>query len=109
MNVKTLSEVCNMLNITRRTIQGYEEYELLKPAGKNERGWLLYDDECIERIQLIKFYQKIGLERSEIADLLEAPQQVQIEILRRQHCKIHEEIDEKIELARKISKLIDTL
>lgn len=70
MSIRTLREVCEVLDISRRTIQGYEELGLLVPSGKNERGWLLYDEACQERIKLLRFYQNAGFRVKEIKLLL---------------------------------------
>ena len=70
MSIRTLREVCEVLGISRRTIQGYEELGLLVPSGKNERGWLLYDEACQERIKLLRFYQNAGFQGKEIIVLL---------------------------------------
>lgn len=37
---KTLREVCAALQISRRTIQGYEKAGLVSPSGKNKYGYL---------------------------------------------------------------------
>ena len=47
MSVMTLSETCKELRVSRRTIQGYEQMRLLQPSGKNDRGWLLYDENIL--------------------------------------------------------------
>ena len=49
MQQKTLREVCNMVGVTRRAIQGYEKIGFVASAGKNKYGYLLYDEEAIEK------------------------------------------------------------
>lgn len=107
MSEMTLSEVCKELSVSRRTIQGYEQVGLLQPSGRNNRGWLLYDMECRERIKLIIFYQKIGLKRKEIRYLQEASPEIRRNILKRQRERIQKDVSEKNELVRAISELID--
>lgn len=51
MKDKTLHEVCETFGVTRRAVQGYEKARLVAASGKNERGYLLYDKKCQERIQ----------------------------------------------------------
>ena len=48
---KTLSEVCSVLEVSRRAVQGYESAGLVKAAGKNKYGYLLYDEEAQQRIK----------------------------------------------------------
>lgn len=69
---QTLRQICDQLKISRRTVQGYEKMELVSPSGKNKYGYLLYGEMERERIQLIRFYQKIGFRLREIKELMEA-------------------------------------
>lgn len=108
MSVMTLREVCKELSVSRRTIQGYEKMGLLQPSGRNDRGWLLYDGECRERIRLIMFYQEIGLQRKEIRYIQTATSEVRKDILCRQKEKIQREMKEKEDLIRIINELIET-
>ncbi len=62
----TLKELCDYTRVTRRTIQGYEEKGLLESVGKNKMGHLLYEDDSIEQVNLIRFYQSIGFSLKEI-------------------------------------------
>ena len=43
---KTLSEVCSVLEVSRRAVQGYENAGLVSATGKNKYGHLLYDEEA---------------------------------------------------------------
>ena len=72
MGNKTLHEVCDELGVTRRAIQGYEKAGLVLASGRNERGYLLYDEMCQERIRQIKLYQQLGFKIKEIKNLLES-------------------------------------
>lgn len=74
---KKLREVCEELNISRRTVQGYEKMGLVKATGRNKYGHLLYDERGIEKIRLVRFYQSIGFPLKEILQLMDAPVAVQ--------------------------------
>lgn len=78
---KTLREVCELLNVSRRRVQGYEKAKLVKSSGKNKYGHLLYDDKSMERISEVKMLQQFGFRIKEIQDLLEAPKEVVLEKL----------------------------
>lgn len=56
MVVMTLREVCNMVGVTRRAVQCYEQEELVSSTGKNKFGYLLYDEEAVMRIKEVKMY-----------------------------------------------------
>ncbi len=81
MQKKMLREVCNMVGVTRRAIQGYEKIGLVASAGKNKYGYLLYDEEAIEKIRAIKQYQEFGFKVKEIKELLEASEEVYVEMM----------------------------
>lgn len=70
---KTLKEVCELLNVTRRIVQGYEKKGLVHTDYKDKYGHLLYDEETVKRIALIRFYQKMGFELKEIVNFIELP------------------------------------
>ena len=89
MGKLTLREVCSVVNVSRRAVQGYEKAGLVSATGRNERGYLLYDEEARERIKKIKLFQDIGFSVREIVVLIDEPDeelkvvlQKQLEILR---------------------------
>ena len=63
--VWTLRQVCRITGVTIRSIQGYEKAGLVHPIGHNERGYLLYNAEGIQRIQKIIIEEEI-LEKKRI-------------------------------------------
>ena len=107
MSIRTLREVCEVLGISRRTIQGYEELGLLVPSGKNERGWLLYDEACQERIKLLRFYQNAGFHGKEIIVLLAAGEAEQKLMLRKKRDRLRDEVREKERLIEEISRMVE--
>lgn len=107
MSIRTLREVCEVLHISRRTIQGYEELGLLIPSGKNDRGWLLYDESCLERIKLLKFYQTAGFKGKEIKVLLAVGEEERREMLRGRREKLKDEVREKERVIREISRMVE--
>jgi len=107
MSIRTLREVCEVLKISRRTIQGYEELGLLVPSGKNERGWLLYDEACQERIKLLRFYQNAGFQGKEIIVLLAAEETERKRMLRTMRERLRDEVQEKERLIEEISRMVE--
>lgn len=109
MRIRTLSEVVKELGVSRRKIQGYEEMGLLRPFARNERGWLLYDDSCVEQIKRLSFYQEIGLSRQEILIFQKASGDERKKILKRQQVILQKKIKQNHEMCRKISELLDEM
>lgn len=77
----TLREVCNMVGVSRRAVQGYEEVGLIAASGKNKYGYLLYGDVAVEKIRCIKQYQEFGFTVKEISILMAATDDVYVKML----------------------------
>lgn len=107
MNTMTLREVCNTFDVSRRAVQGYEKAGLITPSGKNERGYLLYDEKAQKRIQQIRLFQQIGFSLKEIGEIIDADDSLRNRALERQLDKLREE-EKNIEvLIQKIYRLIN--
>ena len=106
MQKKTLREVCNMVGVTRRAVQGYEKIGLVDSSGKNKYGYLLYDEEAIEKIRTIKQYQEFGFKVKEIKELLEVPEEVYVETM---NAKLVVMKQKFIELEANISRMEELL
>lgn len=68
----TLREICELTGVSRRAIQGYEKGGLVFPIGRNKRGYLLYDENAMEKIKKIKLFQEMGFSIKEIQVLEQA-------------------------------------
>ena len=91
MKYMTLREVCNDFGVSSRAVQGYEKANLVSASGKNERGYLLYDEDSQERIKRIKLFQQMGFTIKEIKELIDAPNGVLKFRLERQAKKLERE------------------
>lgn len=76
MDELTLREVCKVVNVSRRAIQGYEKAGLVSATNKNERGYLLYDENARERIKKVKLFQDMGFSVREIKKIIDGPDEV---------------------------------
>lgn len=106
MKDKTLREVCEAYGVSRRAVQGYEKAGLVAASGRNERGHLLYDEKCQERIQQIKLYQQLGFKVREIKELFHASDSDLKEALEIQVVRLSDEKREKEILIEKAYALI---
>lgn len=104
-----LHQVCAELNISRRTIQGYEKEGLVSPSGKNKYGHLLYGEAERERIRLIRFYQQVGFPLKEIKALMEAPVPIRKAALERKEGELESECLRLQELIRQVKEYIAVL
>ena len=109
MNCLTLREICETLEVSRRTIQGYEKAGLVAATGRNKYGHLLYDDTAKLRIAQIKFYQQLGFTIKEITVIIDAPNVVLKSALEQQVQKLRKEKTEIDELIEKANQMIARL
>ena len=94
--MKKLSEVCKLVGVTRRTLQEYNKIGLLSPSHITEGGYWLYNDDAIEKLELIQIFVEAGYERRIIKDILEAPD-----------FDLYDELDKVIELLQEKHKKIE--
>lgn len=91
---KTLREVCGDLGVSRRAVQGYEKAGLISASGKNERGYLLYNEAIQERIRQIKLFQQMGFTLKEIKGIIDASNDILKSALEKQVEKLKEQRDD---------------
>ena len=104
-----LHQVCAELNISRRTIQGYEKEGLVSPSGKNKYWHLLYGEAERDRIRLVRFYQQVGFSLKEIKALMEAPVPIRKAALERKEGELESECLRLQELIRQVKEYIAVL
>ncbi len=76
MEQRSLKELCELVQVSRRSIQRYEKAGLMKPTDRNKYGYLLYDEAAVVRAGKIKFLQDIGFKVKEIKVLIDAPKNI---------------------------------
>ena len=70
--LRRIGDAAEATGLTQRTIRYYEELGLLKPAAHLSGGNRRYDDEDLERLQLIKRLREVvGLSLADIHTFLE--------------------------------------
>ena len=106
---RTLREVCNILNLSRRAIQGYEKIGLIKPSARNKYGHLLYDENTVNQIAGIQYCQKLGLELKEIVALTTGEQQDVCKTLKEHLTELKNKKSEQEYLISKTEEIIETL
>ncbi len=99
MKEYTLRELCEECDVTRRGVQWYEKYGLIKSCGKNKQGYLLYDEEAVAKGKMIRALQNYCFSVSEIAEYFAFGNERQYEmlsekakVLRRVEEQVHQDI-----------------
>lgn len=106
MEEKTLKEVCELVGVTRRAIQGYEDAGLVVSTGRNKYGHLLYDESAVEKIKEIKLYQDFGFSIKEIQVLQEVSKEKYLGMLEYRLALMQLEISKLKENISKVEQLI---
>lgn len=70
--LKTINEVCKMLNMTSRTIRYYEQFGLIKTVRDSNTDPRRLDEENIERLRKIRFLRKLGLSLGEVTQIIDS-------------------------------------
>ena len=108
-NGMTLREVCRTCHVSRRAVQGYEKHGMVRPTGRSERGYLLYDAAAQQRIRQIKRYQEFGFQVKEIRELLQASPSILKEKLLARRQRLLESHQRLAETIQSITELIHTM
>lgn len=82
--MKTVSEVEKITGVSVRTLRYYDRIGLLKPSAVSGAGYRLYDDDALERLQLILLYRELQFPLKEIQRILGSAACDRTKILRRQ-------------------------
>lgn len=90
----TVKEVSELTGVSVRTLHHYDEIGLLKPSGKSEGGYRLYDEDALERLQQILLFRSLEFPLKEIKRILDSPdfdpkkaleQQIEMLELKKEH------------------------
>lgn len=106
MSLKTL---CDLVGVSRRSIQSYEKVGLMTSTSKNKYGHLLYDENALHRARMIKFMQKLGFKLREIKEIIDAPSDVIKEALKRRIKELEIEVSEIEQIIREANEYIKGL
>ena len=80
----TVGEVARLSGVTVRTLHHYDAIGLLRPSGRDAKGYRCYDDDNLDRLQRILFYRELELPLDQIQALLGGGADT-LDHLRRQH------------------------
>lgn len=72
--MKTVTKVADIVGLTVRMIQEYEKYGVaIKPTERNKYGYLMYNDDAIDRLWQIRFYRELGYDKKTIKAVFDDP------------------------------------
>ena len=108
-DLTTLKEVCKETGVTRKIVQTYENYGLVKATTKNKYGYLLYDDAAVKKIKMIRLYQRFGYRLSEFEKLEYMTVDEQVMILKEKINNMYDNQSETAELIEMAEQLLENL
>lgn len=68
--MKTIKQVAKLSGISVRTLQYYDQINLLMPSDKTDAGYRLYSDADMRKLRQILFLKTLGFQLKEIQDLI---------------------------------------
>lgn len=68
-----IKEVADLVGISVRTLQYYDQIGLLKPSEKTKTGYRLYTNEDLETLQQILFFKELGFPLKIIKEIIHSP------------------------------------
>lgn len=71
MNLLKVGEVARQTGLTVRALHHYEEIGLLKPSGRSDAGFRLYNLDDLMQLQKIKSLQQLGFSLKEIIHMMQ--------------------------------------
>lgn len=78
----TVQKLAKLAGVSARTLRYYDQIGLLHPVRTSSAGYRIYGTAQVDRLQQILFYRELGMELSQIALQLNAPNFDRIEALR---------------------------
>lgn len=103
MNFK-VGELAQRAGLTVRTLHHWDEIGLLRPSGRTPSGHRLYEEADLARLHRIRSLRFLGFGLEDTARLLERPERHLAALI---HGRLAE-LDEQIELARKLKSQLET-
>lgn len=70
-----IGDFARLADTNLRTLRYYEELHLIAPAGRSQGGFRYYRKTDINRVQLIRDLQELGLQLERIRDLISSRQE----------------------------------
>jgi len=70
MELKTISEVSKIYEVSTRTLRYYEEIGLITSTRKTGYAYRVYDNEAISRLQIILMFRKLNISLNDIQEIL---------------------------------------
>ncbi|MGY3765427.1 MerR family transcriptional regulator [Vagococcus vulneris] len=102
----SISQLADLTGVSPRTLRYYDQINLLKPTKLSEKGYRLYTDKDINRLQQILFFKTFDFSLKHIKKLMTLDEQQIIVELTHQHQLLTQELAELTDLTHLLDKSI---
>lgn len=102
MSLLKVGELAKRSGLTVRTLHHYDEIGLLRPSGRSESGYRLYDRADVARLHAVQALRRLGLPLADIGKLLAGNGASLPAIVERQMQSLDEEIAQATELRARL-------
>ncbi|MDY7229500.1 MerR family transcriptional regulator [Hyalangium rubrum] len=69
----TVSQVARLAGVSVRALHHYDEIGLLRPSGRSEAGYRLYEQRDLQQLQQVLFFKELGFALEEITRIMGDP------------------------------------
>lgn len=109
-NTFSTKEVMKITGFTKEALRYYEKLAILGPIARNQTNYRQYDKANLQRLQMVKVFQYLGMDLSMLKDLSENDSlEKHLEVLRSYQRTVHEQMTQLKEIDRFIENKIDYL
>lgn len=109
MTFRTVGEVSELTGVTVRTLHHYDEIGLLQPSERSAAGYRLYSEADLVRLHTILDWRDMGFGLTDIARMLDDPDQDVATGLKRQRERLTERSDRLEEMIAALDAAIATI
>lgn len=103
----TVGAVARLAGVTVRTLHHYDEVGLVRPSGRTDAGYRLYEAADLGRLRDVLSYRELGFTLEQIARILDDPQGDTVSHLREQHRLVRQRIDRLHDVLSHLEKLME--
>ena len=103
----TVGQVAALARVSVRTLHHYDEIGLLRPSGRTDAGYRLYDDSDLDRLHQVLLYRGLGFSLDDVAAVLDDRTVTPTEHLRRQLDLLTQRVGELEEMRLAVERQLE--
>jgi MerR family transcriptional regulator, thiopeptide resistance regulator len=106
---RRIGSVAKLAGISVRTLRYYEQRGLLTPAARSSKGYRLYAEEDLLRLQQVLIHRRLGLSLERIVEVLASPSLDYRTLLEQQCVRLTGEMDRLATMKRAIEATLASM